>query len=136
MKLDEIENMLDEIDVIRDAQPSLAGGPSPDTEREIKHLLVAHPQLEAPLRLFRRKQRRPAILPAALRQVQGVRQRHRLRRGLHRQSRHQDASTANRIRSSSARTQTVALNEWLTDRTDEVSNYRRRSVERCQPMSE
>lgn len=39
VKLDEIENVLSEIDVIRNTEPSVAGGPSEETEREIKHLL-------------------------------------------------------------------------------------------------
>lgn len=40
MNLDELEILIDEIEVIRNGQPSAAGLPSPDTEREIKHLLT------------------------------------------------------------------------------------------------
>jgi uncharacterized coiled-coil protein SlyX len=40
MKLDEFENLLDEIDVIRNSEPTAAGAPAPETEREIKHLLA------------------------------------------------------------------------------------------------
>ena len=40
MNLDELGNMLDEIDAIRDSPPSTVSAPSPDTEREIKHLLA------------------------------------------------------------------------------------------------
>jgi uncharacterized coiled-coil protein SlyX len=39
VKLDEIESVLSEIDVIRNPPPAAGGGPSADTEREIKHLL-------------------------------------------------------------------------------------------------
>jgi len=40
MNIDEFEHLLDEIDVIRNGQPSTASAASPDTEREIKHLLA------------------------------------------------------------------------------------------------
>src|SRR5262245_10155945 len=40
MNLDEFENLLEEIDVIRSTQPSTAGTTSPAAEREIKHLLA------------------------------------------------------------------------------------------------
>jgi hypothetical protein len=40
MKLDEFENLLDEIDVIRNSQLTAAGELAPETEREIKHLLA------------------------------------------------------------------------------------------------
>ena len=40
INLDEFTHLLDEVDVIRNGQQSAAGAPSPDTEREIKHLLA------------------------------------------------------------------------------------------------
>jgi hypothetical protein len=39
MNLDELEHLLVEVNSIRDAGPSIAGGPSANAEREIKHLL-------------------------------------------------------------------------------------------------